>query len=109
MRAGEMKDRIDLLQPVDPPGPVTDMNGNWEDYKTGIWAKVEYLKATEFWNVKAVNAETSIRFIIRYRQDVTTEMAVRFENRILNIISAIPLDNKRQWIIITAKEVIPSG
>jgi SPP1 family predicted phage head-tail adaptor len=106
-----MRDKINLLKPKVGTGPVVSLDdtAKWDVYKRGVWAKVEYLNGREFWSAKAANSETSIRFIVRYRTDVTTDMAVMFGTETLDIISATPLGNTRCWTVIIAKEVKPGG
>lgn len=105
MNVGEMRDRITILKRQETEGPVKPLDDRaFDDYCT-IWAKAEHLKGREFWSAKAVNAETTIRFIIRYRTDILPNMRIRFENRTYNISAVMPLDNTRQWTAIHAREV----
>jgi SPP1 family predicted phage head-tail adaptor len=110
MNAGELRDKIDFLKSKPPSGSVINLDhsdpNNWDDYKPGVWGKVEYLNGNEFWGAMTVNSETSIRFIVRYRTDITTDMAVRFQGHIFDIKDSHPLDNKRIWTVIIAKEVV---
>lgn len=108
MNFSDMKDRITFLNPPNDDG--INLDPPYNPYCT-VWAKVEYLKGREFWSAKAVNAEQSIRFIIRYRKDITTKMRVKFagtENE-LNITSVAPLDNQKRWLLVIAKDVNYSG
>lgn len=105
-----MRDRITILKLKPQTGAIVDLSDitKWDDCTT-IWAKVEYLKGAEFFAAKAVNDETSIRFIVRYRTDINSKMAIRFNNTVYNIISAIPLDNSKNWLMITVNEVVTSA
>ena len=110
MRFEDMTDRITLLRPKTQSGAVVDLepSSKYDPYKT-IWAKVEYLKGQEYFTAKAVNSETILRFIVRYRKDLDNTMAVRFNNVIYNINSVLPLTNKKDWTVIMATEVSTSG
>lgn len=108
MNIGEMRDRITILKRKEAEGPVKPLDDRaFEEFCT-IWAKTEYLKGREFWNAKAVNAETTIRFIVRYRADILPDMRIRFDNRIYNITAVMPLDNTRHWTMIHANEITHS-
>ncbi len=112
MNPGEFRNRITILKRKSNSGPVKNLDDKevWTDY-SNIWAKVEYikgLKSSEFFAAKAVNAENSIKFIIRYRNDITTNMAVRFNGRVLNIEYAAPIDCRNSLLLIIAREVINS-
>ncbi len=105
MNVGDLRDRITILKQKEIEGPVKPLDdGAFEDYCT-IWAKVEYLRGREFWSAKAVNAEMTVRFIVRYRTDISTDMRIRFESRTYNISAVMPLDNMRRWTVIHAGEV----
>ncbi|MGD9700678.1 phage head closure protein [Acinetobacter sp.] len=105
MNAGEMRDKIIILKRRESTGPVKPLDdGAFEDY-CALWAKVEYLRGSEFWSAKAVNAETTVRFIIRYRTDIKPDMRVNFDGKIYSITAVMPLDNTRRWTTIHASEV----
>ncbi|WP_315122335.1 phage head closure protein [uncultured Clostridium sp.] len=102
----EMKDRITFQTTKLHEGPVKPLEPQYEDH-VKVWAKVEYLKGREFWEAKANNAETTVRFIIRYRKDIDTNMIVKYNNSIYNIVAPpTPLDNTKRWLVVLAKEVI---
>jgi len=107
MNIGEMRDRITFQEKVyslDSPY----VSNTYSNYTT-VWAKVEYLNGREYWNAKAVNAEQTVRFIIRYRNDITTKMRVAYNSMLYDITAVQPLDNKKQWLVVVAKEVITCG
>jgi SPP1 family predicted phage head-tail adaptor len=109
MEIGQMTERITILKPKQQSGAVVDLDDNnkWDTYRNA-WAKVEYLKGQEYYAAMAVNAETSIRFIIWYCKDIDATMAIKYQGHIYNINSVYPLDSTRTWFIILAKEVIVS-
>lgn len=105
MDPGGMRDRITIQKKKEQQGPIPDLKGNYDDYKT-IWSKVKFLKDREFWQAKASNSETVAEFTIRYRKDLDKSMRVRFDKRSFDIDGIIPLDNKKMYIAIMASEVV---
>lgn len=110
MTSGEMRDRITFLKEEEWEGPVKPLAPGHIPYKS-VWAKKEYLKGREFWAAKTVNAETTIRFIIRYRSDITPYMKIcdgeytgEKEQTLYNIVAILPMDNKKQWLMIHVNE-----
>lgn len=105
MNPGELRDRITFQIKPEQSGGVINLDPTFEDYCT-VWAKVEYLKGREFWSAKAVNAEQTVRLIIRYRTDITADMRVKFGGNTYEIIAPpMPLDNKKRWLVILCSEV----
>lgn len=108
MRIEEMRDRITFQTPKIEESPVKSLELQYDDFAT-VWAKVEYLKGREFWEAKAVNAETAVRFIIRYRKNIGNDMRVLYDKKFYNITSIMPLDNTRKWLVVLGSEVVNSG
>lgn len=108
MKMEEMRDRITFQTPKIEESPVKSLKSQYDDFVT-VWAKVEYLKGREFWEAKAVNAETTVRFIIRYRKNISNDMRVLYDNKFYSITSVMLLDNTRKWLVVLGSEVVNSG
>lgn len=108
MNPGELRDRIIFLEEVPWTGPVKPLRPDYEEY-TKTWAKIEYLKGREFWAAKAVEAETTVKFTIRYRADITPDMKIDAGSRMFNITGILPVDNKKTYLVIHGKEVETVG
>lgn len=57
---------------------------NWVDVKI-VWASVANLSGREYFAAAAVQAETTVKFIIRYTSDLNTDMRISFQDGIYNI------------------------
>lgn len=108
MRMEEMRDRITFQTLKIEESPVKSLAPKYDDFVT-VWAKVEYLKGREFWEAKAVNAETTVRFIIRYRKDIKNDMRVLYDKKFYNVTSVMQLDNTGKWLVALGSEVVNSG
>ncbi|WP_053957162.1 phage head closure protein [Inediibacterium massiliense] len=111
MKIGEMKDRITFLkkkeQKEEKKSAVVDLSDdNYEPYKKPVWAKVEYWKTTEIYSAKAVNVLDTIKFIIRYRRDIKSDMRIKFNDDIYEIKGKPrPLDSKKMYLLIVGEGV----
>lgn len=107
MNIGELRERVSIMKPATIPGPVSDLEPELIEHVT-VWAKREDKIQEERWGGLAVNAVNKKQFIIRYREDITTDMFIRWKGKDLNILDSAELEFKR-WTIILAGEVINSG
>lgn len=56
----------------------------WTDKNT-VWASVTNLSGREYFAAAAVQAENTVKFTIRYIEDISTDMRISFKNNIYNI------------------------
>jgi len=80
----------------------------WQDYKT-VWASIFNLYGREYYQAAAVQAEKTVKFIIRYIEGIDTSMKILFKEKQYDIafIDNIKFENK--FIEIKASEVDDSG
>jgi SPP1 family predicted phage head-tail adaptor len=108
MKIGELSKRITLLQIT----TTIDENGFAHDEEmefATVWAAVTNLHGKEYFAAKAVQAENTIKFTIRYRSGITTNTKIRFQDRLFNITDIDDIKYKRKYLEIKAVEVLPSG
>lgn len=83
VKVGELKHRVTIQQFVN----TTDTDGykvtKWNDIKT-VWAKVENLYGKEYYEAAAVQAEKTIKFVIRYT-NIDELMRIRFGKKTVYI------------------------
>ena len=68
---------------------VVNENGIEEEKEiilTTIWAKAQNMSGTEVFKANTDYAKTTTRFIIRYRNDITTDDYITFNNNKFNIV-----------------------
>jgi SPP1 family predicted phage head-tail adaptor len=87
LNAGDLRERLEVRKRA-----VTVKSGitteTWETL-CAVWAKAEPLSGRAYFQAAAVNRENSIRFIIRYRADVTAEMTIRWRGTDYGIESVV--------------------
>lgn len=104
MRIGDLRHRITLQKYNETTDDEGFSTQEWQDIAT-VWASVENLFGREYWQAAAIQAENTVKFIIRYRKDVTTDMRIQFQGQQYEIISIDNIKYKNEYIEIKAKEV----
>jgi SPP1 family predicted phage head-tail adaptor len=118
MTAGKYRHRIEFLAKAQKQGAggAQDEFGEIQDeygeptgeWKAVIkcWGLVHYLAGRELWAAKQANSEVSGRVELRYRDDITPDMRIKYRDRIMDIEAIIPMERERQELHIAFKELI---
>jgi len=108
MTIGEMRHRI-TIQRV-----TISTNDNGYEVETPevikeVWAKVSNLHGKEFFEAKAVQAENTVKFTIRYISGFDQSMQILFQGKTYNITAIDNIKYRNEYIEIQAKEVDSNG
>ena len=93
---------------------VTAINENgfevseWCDYKT-VWAKVLNLSGKEYFEAASIQREKTVKFIIRWVDDLDETMTISYRGKSYNITSIDNIKYENKYIEIKALEVDGSG
>ncbi|MVX64228.1 phage head closure protein [Clostridium chromiireducens] len=108
MPIGDLRHRITLQKFT----TVVNENGfeeeAWQDYET-VWASGSNLSGREYYQAATVQAEKTVKFLIRYIEEVDTSMRILFKNKQYNITSIDNMKYTNKYIEIKALEVESSG
>lgn len=109
MDFSKMRHRITFLKPTG-----THKNGmgeNVPDYAElrTVWAFVTPKTGREYDEAQKLRAETTYNVYTRYFADVTAEMQIRFNDRILKIESVLNVNERNEELLIVASEVDSYG
>ncbi|MBC8587491.1 phage head closure protein [Paratissierella segnis] len=108
MNPGELNKRITFQRLT----TTTNENGfeveEWEDFKTA-WAGVTNLHGREYFEAAAVQAEQTVKFTIRYLENIDTSMRILFQGKQYNITAIDNIKYKNAYMEIKAVEVDKSG
>jgi SPP1 family predicted phage head-tail adaptor len=86
LKAGSLRHRITIYYPDREQNPTTgEMETTWIDFAT-IWAKWEPYSTKDFLAAAAIQNETSVRAIVRQRDDITASMRVYFRSKYYEIV-----------------------
>ncbi|MBU5455259.1 phage head closure protein [Caproiciproducens sp. MSJ-32] len=108
MKAEDLRHRIKLQKNT----VQTDDNGfqteTWTDFKE-LWAAVTNLHGREYFAAAAVQAEKTVKFTIRYTDEIDTSMRILFKGKQYNITAIDNIKYANKFIEIKAMEVDNSG
>lgn len=102
--SGELDTRGELQE----PNPTQDTSGqevpSWRTVKT-VWMKVEGVTGAEGLRGQQVEGIGTYIIWMRYRPEVSVTWRIKLGSRTLQIASAIDPDNRKTWLLCSAKEV----
>lgn len=108
MEIGDLRHRITLQKPTTRVNDGGFEEKTWKDYKT-VWAAVSNLHGREYFAAAAIQAEKTVKFIIRYLANLDTSMGILFQGRQYNITAIDNIKYQNRFIEIKALEVEASG
>lgn len=108
MRAGLLRERIDLLRPVANVGDEWAKGTNWPTEYTG-WAEVTPVAGAEKATAIAVQASVSYDIRIRFAPDVASDWRIVWRGRLLDIVSVFDPTGRGRELEIKAVENISNG
>ncbi|GAB6170813.1 phage head closure protein [Paradesulfitobacterium aromaticivorans] len=108
MSIGEMRHRITIQRIT----PTINENGFevelLKNFKT-VCAAVKNLHGKEYFAAKAVQAENTVKFTIRFMDGIDQTMQILFQGRNYNITAIDNIKYKNRYIEIQAMEVTANG
>lgn len=108
MSIGDLRHRITFQRLTSAVNENGFEMETWQDYKT-VWASVSNLSGREYYQAAAIQAEKTVKFLVRYIEDIDTSMKILFKEKQYNITSIYDMKYKNKYIEIKALEVDSSG
>lgn len=104
MRAGRLRHRLQLQRAVEARNGYGEVIQAWSTAAT-VWGSAEPLQGREYQLAKQTQAETMMRFRIRYRTDVRPSWRVVCDGRNYDIVDAQP-DERRVELHLMCVDVV---
>lgn len=108
MKIGELKHRVILRKIVN----IVDESGFTKetsvDYKK-VWASIRNLYGKEYFEAASIQREKTVKFIIRWVDDLDETMTISYRGKSYNITSIDNIKYENKYIEIKALEVDGSG
>ena len=83
--AGKLRHRLVLLALTEEQDSDSgEMEETWETYDT-VWGSFEPYSTKDVLLARSVQEQSSVRAVIRYREEVTSDMRVSFRSRVYKI------------------------
>ena len=109
MDFSKMRHRITFLAPTNMNRNSMNENvPNYTDVRT-VWAFVTPKTGREYDEAQKLRAETTYNVHARYFADITAQMHIRFNDRILQIESVLNINERNEELLIVASEVDSFG
>lgn len=106
MRAGDLRHRVTILNPVET---VKDAIGTpqlqWVAVDVGVPANVTPLGESEILTARQAGATTTHRVAMRYRTDVSPRTRLEFNGRRLAIEATINRDERNRELLLRCHEI----
>lgn len=109
LAAGDLRERITFQVRGAGRDVLGNANGAWTDFAT-VPAKAEPIRGREFFAQGQMQAEVTVRFVIRYRSDVHERMRIVWRSRPYEIVSPpIDADGAREQLELMCTHGVRDG
>jgi SPP1 family predicted phage head-tail adaptor len=105
MNPGELRHRITIQKLVNTQDTFGQPVEQWSDVVT-VWASVNPIVGKEFFAAETVNSEVSHKIRIRYKQNITPDMRIKFKDRYFSIQSVIDYQERNIELQLMCKELV---
>ena len=83
-----------------------DVVRSWVNVKSS-WAMIKTLQGREFIQAAAVQAESTVRFVIRFTTGITNDIRIVYKGRVFEIVAPpINDDEQNKTLTIIGKEIV---
>lgn len=102
--AGQLRRRVTLQRPVETPDSYGQPVVTWTAVDT-VWAAAEPLAGRELFAAQAVHAKLTMRFTLRYRDDVLSTWRVVYYGKSYELVQdPIDVDDRRAYLELLCEE-----
>lgn len=108
MDIGGLNRRVDILQLIEERDKFGGVVGEWRSVAR-VWAKIEPISGTEYYQAQQVNAETTTRITIRYRAEINVMHRIQYGAKLYEIIGVSDSETGHRMIILNCKEMVNHG
>lgn len=105
MDIGKLNRQIDLLKFVTQRDEFGGEVGEWTPIAR-IWARIEPVSGTEYFQAQQVQAETVTRITVRYNPEITVMHRIRYGTKLYEIIGVSDDQTGHRATVINCKEVV---
>lgn len=108
MKSEELKHKIVIQKYVNGVNDNGFETEEWQDFKT-VWASVSNLYGREYFEAAAIQEENTVKFTIRFINEIDESMRIKFRDKQYNITSIDNIKYENKFIEIKTMEVDKSG
>ena len=108
IKAGDLRHPVTLIRPDTTLGEHNRRSTAWHEVATVMAAKSD-VSGREFYQAHAVNAEDTVTFTIRWRDDIDTTWRVRHGGTTYGILEVNHLGYMRDYLRLKCRAVTGGG
>lgn len=108
IKAGDLRQEIVLMRPDISTGEHRRRSTEWTD-AARVFAARQDVSGREFYQAHAVNAEDTVTFTIRWRDDITSSWRVRHRGETFDILEVNHLGFMRDYMRLKCRTVGGGG
>ena len=97
MNPGEFDRRIELQKATKTQQENNELYSSWAEHGKR-WAKVEFVSENEVLEDEALSVYSQAKFTIRYERINETDYRVKYDNKMYNINSIVPVEGRKSYI-----------
>lgn len=103
MDIGRTNKRITFCRYEDKENALMQTEKVLTEVKT-VWASVEPTRGREYQEAQRIRPELTYKVTTRYHKGITSDMFIKFQNRLFNIISVINVRERNEMLEIICTE-----
>jgi SPP1 family predicted phage head-tail adaptor len=108
LRIGNLNRRVEVLAFFKKKDEYGGEDGEWGVVDC-LWAKIEPISGTEYFQANTINAETVVKITLRYNPKITVLNRIRYQNSTYEIIGVSDEKTAHQVTILNCKEMVNNG
>lgn len=108
MNIGKLNRRIEVLQFITKRDEYGGEEGEWRAVDR-LWARIEPVSGTEYFQAQTVNAETVVKITIRYNPKIDVMNRIRYGDTTYEIIGISDEKTAHRATILNCKEMVNNG
>lgn len=103
---GKMNRRLTLQDEILSPDGGGGFSSIWQNVPNNpsVFAAVTPLSFSEEIRFRQISAQATHRITLRFREDIRHGMRLTEQGRVYHVVSLLPLDEKREYLVIIAEE-----
>lgn len=104
---GELNRRITIEKKTRAADGGGGSNSTWSTFAT-VWARVKPMGGREIISADGKSHRLTHKVTVRFRTDITTDMRVKYNGAVMDILSSQDEDDARRWLVLNCEEGSPS-
>lgn len=102
MRAGRLRHRVTLQSKVEARDSYGATTITWDDEAT-VWAAIEPLSGREYFSQQQIQAEASVRIVVRYYSGLSTAWRVKDGSTYYDIVDVLNHDERNRMMTLMCR------